>query len=122
MAEDEILRQSRQYFIDKLSEKALDIRPLISRIVTFDQDLNETTDLMAIIMGDASPITFSATIGAGRASGVRIKLREDEFAAKTRVRPATTNWNITPAAKFVVSMGGEAHAAKARGPHRKSRR
>jgi hypothetical protein len=88
MAEDEILRQTRQYYIDKLNEKALEIRPLISRIATFDQDLNETTDVVAIIMGDASATTFSATIGAGRTGGVRVKLREDEFTGKTYIEAA----------------------------------
>ena len=88
MEEDDILRQSRQYYIDRLSEKAGDLRPLIKRILTFDQDLNETTDLLSIIVGDADATTGAASLGQMRGSGVRVKLREDEFTGKTYIEAA----------------------------------
>jgi hypothetical protein len=88
MEEDDILRQSRQYYIDRLSEKAGDLRPLIKRILTFDQDLNETTDLLSIIVGDADATTGAASLGQMRGSGMRVKLREDEFTGKTYIEAA----------------------------------
>jgi hypothetical protein len=82
MGEDEVLRQSRQYYIDKISEKAPEIRSWIKRIMTFDQDLNEVTDILAIIMGDDASTTAPAGAGTAPATGVRPKLREDEFTGK----------------------------------------
>jgi hypothetical protein len=85
VGDEDVLRQARQHFIDKLAEKASEIRPLIQRIISFDQDLNENTDVMAIVMGgDASLTTPIAAGGSGQAQvgGTRIGLRPDEFTGK----------------------------------------
>jgi hypothetical protein len=85
VGDEDVLRQARQHFIDKLTEKAAEIRPLIQRIIAFDQDLNETTDVMATIMGGESSSTTPAasvvTGSFGAGAGART-LRPDEFTGK----------------------------------------
>jgi hypothetical protein len=84
MGDEDVLRSSRQYFIDKLAQKAAEIRPLVQRISQYDQDLNENTDLLAIIVGDdASFTTGPGMAGTGiPTSGARPNLRPDEFTGK----------------------------------------
>jgi hypothetical protein len=85
VGDEDVLRGARQHFIDKLTEKASEVRPLIQRIMSFDQDLNETTDVVAIILGSDAPNTTESVPGAVAVhpSGARPKLRPDEFTGKT---------------------------------------
>ena len=82
MSEDDILRQSRQYYIDKITTKAAEIGPWIKKIMMFDQDLNETTDILGVLTGDSDSATVLPGVGTSSASKVRPKLREDEFTGK----------------------------------------
>jgi hypothetical protein len=93
VGDEDVLRKARQHFIDKLTEKAPEIRPLIQRIISFDQDLNETTDVMAIIVGgDSSLPTPTTASGNGQVQvgGARIALRPDEFTGKSYLDSAKT--------------------------------
>jgi hypothetical protein len=84
VGDEDVLIQARQHFIDKLTEKASELRPLIQRIMSFDQDLNESTDVMAIIMGGDTSLTPTTANGSGQVQvgGARIGLRPDEFTGK----------------------------------------
>jgi hypothetical protein len=83
VGDENILRQARQHFIDKLTEKAAEIRPIIQRILAFDQDLNETTDVMAIIMGGESSNTMAPVSAIAGSFGVGARtVRPDEFTGK----------------------------------------
>jgi hypothetical protein len=86
VGDEDVLRQSRQYFIDRLAEKTSEIRPLIQRILHFDQDLNEATDVLAIIMGGDSvniaPANSAGAAGFVAGASGRTALRPDEFTGK----------------------------------------
>jgi len=90
VAEDDVLRQTRQYYIEKLKEKASEIRPLVARITTLDQDLGDGTDFMGIIIGEGMGDTTgnSPAVSSLTGSGPRPKLRPDEFTGKTYFQSA----------------------------------
>ena len=84
MDKADAMRSARQPLIDLLAEKSIDLRPLIQGILYFDKDLNETTDIMAIIMGATGlDTTRMASSGTSPANSARVQLRPDEFTGKT---------------------------------------
>jgi hypothetical protein len=85
VGDETVLQGYRQHFIDKLAEKSAEIRPIIQRIQSLDQDLNETTDIVKIIMGGDASLPTPTAAGGGQVqiSGARIALRPDEFTGKS---------------------------------------
>ena len=84
MDDKEVLRNARNLYIQQFRSKAEEMRPLIQRILSLDQDIGEATDLSAILTESAALSTETETASlATSGGGARPKLRPDEFMGKT---------------------------------------
>jgi len=88
----DVLKNARNLYIQQFRGKAEEMRPLIQRIHALDQDIGEATDLNQILSEVAALTTETGMTSTGTgtaATGLRPKLRPDEYMGKTVSEAAT---------------------------------
>jgi hypothetical protein len=91
MDDQEVLKSARNLYIQQFRGKADELRPLIQRIRSLDQDIGDATDLNQILSEIAAltTATGNAIIGAaGTGDSARPKVRPDEFMGDTYIEAA----------------------------------